>query len=104
EASARFDKLFPRPLETSGLILRELDPGDLVAFGKVTVDARKVTEEFISRAYSHKKILLPFLDTHDNVQAFIDMMDRTGLVISGSQALAFFYRVEYPGSDLDLYV
>ena len=37
-------------------------------------------------------------------EVFRDLLDHTGAVVSGLQALQFFERSKYPGSDLDIFV
>ncbi|KAF9033417.1 hypothetical protein BDZ89DRAFT_1036738 [Hymenopellis radicata] len=92
------------PMETHGQILREFDPIDLVSFALTCTYAFASTRFFMNLAYTHYKILMPFLRSRRGVEEFVELMSRTSMVISGSQAIAFLYRLRYSESDLDLYV
>ncbi|KAF9010941.1 hypothetical protein BDZ89DRAFT_1143397 [Hymenopellis radicata] len=93
------------PLDIHAFIFAELDPIDLVRFSQVSKDCRRVYEDYVKMAFSHSKILRPYLDGDlINVDKFVAMQLRTGLVVSGSSALQLLTRTTYPESDLDCYV
>jgi hypothetical protein len=64
--------------------------------------AYKAVTSFRHRAFQINKVLAPFIA---DWACFQQLMDKTGAVISGSQAVHFFERTQPDyGSDLDIYV
>lgn len=82
-------------------ILSSLSPRSLVRVGQTCRLISAAVACYFPRAFSINRHLSPWFD--DPI-AFRSLQARTGMLISGSNALQFLDRSHYPGSDLDLYV
>ena len=75
-------------------------PGTLFCFKRTCKRAKTAVESYFRRAFNINRHLSQFFD---NPHDFRSLQARTCTLISGSNALQFFNRVRYEGSDLDLY-
>ncbi|KAG1754581.1 hypothetical protein EDB19DRAFT_1667165 [Suillus lakei] len=82
------------------LILCDLSPRTLVWFSRTCRLAYMAVTRFFPRAYNINRHLSRYFP---DPLAFRSLQARTGLVISGSNALQFLDKSFYPESDLDLY-
>lgn len=82
------------------LILCDLSPRTLVWLSRTCRRAHEAVNRFACRAYNINRHLSRYFP---DPLAFRSLQARTGLVISGSNALQFLDRSFYPESDLDLY-
>lgn len=82
------------------LILCDLSPRTLVWLSRTCRRAHEAVTHFTRRAYNINRHLSRYFP---DPLAFRSLQARTGLVISGSNALQFLDRSFYPESDLDLY-
>ncbi|KAG1891198.1 hypothetical protein F4604DRAFT_398097 [Suillus subluteus] len=82
------------------LILCDLSPRTLVWLSRTCRRAHEAVTHFACRAYNINRHLSRYFP---DPTAFRSLQARTGLVISGSNALQFLDRSFYPESDLDLY-
>lgn len=82
------------------LILCDLSPRTLVWLSRTCRRAHEAVTRFVGRAYNINRHLSRYFP---DPLAFRSLQARTGLVISGSNALQFLDRSFYPESDLDLY-
>ncbi|OAX33835.1 hypothetical protein K503DRAFT_804062 [Rhizopogon vinicolor AM-OR11-026] len=82
------------------LILCDLSPHTLVRLSRTCRVAHMAVACFFRRAYNINQHLSHYFP--DPLQ-FRSLQARTGLVVSGSNALQFLDRTFYPTSDLDLY-
>jgi hypothetical protein len=82
------------------LIFCDLSPRTLVWLSRTCRRAHEAVTRFIHRAYNINQHLSRYFP---DPLAFRSLQARTGLVISGSNALQFLDRSFYPESDLDLY-
>ncbi|KIK49276.1 hypothetical protein CY34DRAFT_310412 [Suillus luteus UH-Slu-Lm8-n1] len=82
------------------LIFCDLSPRTLVWLSRTCRRAHEAVTRFICRAYNINRHLSRYFP---DPLAFRSLQARTGLVISGSNALQFLDRSFYPESDLDLY-
>ncbi|KAG1748497.1 uncharacterized protein EDB91DRAFT_1334677 [Suillus paluster] len=82
------------------LIFCDLSPRTLVWLSHACRYTHAAVACFYRRAYNINQHLSRFFS---DPLSFRSLQARTGLVISGSNALQFFDRTFYPGSDLDLY-
>jgi hypothetical protein len=87
------------------LIFRCCDARDLTILAATTRELRNLIKSYNARSYasSYQSILSKFFSTTE-VAVFRTIQAATGTLISGSSALQFFERVDWHGSDLDLYV
>ncbi|KAI0337047.1 hypothetical protein BDW22DRAFT_1364549 [Trametopsis cervina] len=76
-------------------------PGTLIILSRVCRTLRTDVDRYFEHALDINAHLSRFFD---NPRAFRSLQARTGTLISGSNALQFFERTVYEGSDLDLYV
>jgi hypothetical protein len=95
----QMESLFRRPPIFDGIFSRT-SPASCIRFGRTCRVARDAVSNFYSRAFSINRHLLRFFTSPLD---FRSLQARTGTLISGSNALQFFDRTFYPGSDLDLY-
>ncbi|KAI0029336.1 hypothetical protein K488DRAFT_15199, partial [Vararia minispora EC-137] len=78
-----------------------LSPRDLAALLACSRLINAEVSAYCRRAFSINRILQPYFRSPDSFRV---LQSTTGTLISGSAALQFFDRTEYPSSDLDLYV
>ncbi|KAG2134676.1 hypothetical protein BD769DRAFT_1443076 [Suillus cothurnatus] len=82
------------------LIFRDLSPRTLVRLSRTCYKINEAVTHFFQRAYNiNRHLSRYFPDPH----SFRSLQARTGLIISGSNALQFLDRTFYPESDLDIY-
>ncbi|KAG1762103.1 hypothetical protein EV702DRAFT_1166062 [Suillus placidus] len=82
------------------LIFRDLSPRTLVRLSRTCRMIRAAVSQFFRRAYNINHHLSRYFP--DPI-SFRSLQARTGLIISGSNALQFLDRTFYPESDLDIY-
>ncbi|KAH7877449.1 uncharacterized protein C8R40DRAFT_1040167, partial [Lentinula edodes] len=80
-----------------------LDHSDLNALSETCRIYCAVVKLFRTSAMKVDKVLKQFFSTHAEIGYFQHLQGATGMIISGSVALAFFNREEYRNSDLDTY-
>lgn len=84
-----------------GLVLNSLHLSDVIRLKSASRFLATVISFYLQVRYSfHTFFEKWFLDT----RGFRETLHRSGAVVSGSQALQFFDRVNYTGSDLDIFV
>ncbi|KAG8801048.1 hypothetical protein FRC17_006743, partial [Serendipita sp. 399] len=91
-ASTIVDSLYPH-----------LSVADILNISKVCHATYFAVKAWLPSAYNINRHLEPFLGDLATTLQFRSIQAATGTIISGSQALQFFDRVRYPGSDLDIY-
>jgi hypothetical protein len=69
----------------------------------VCIHTHKVYQKYVRRAFDIDGRLRTFFSAEE-VLIFRMLQADSGIVISGSFAVQFFGRIDYPSSDLDLYV
>ncbi|KAG8850658.1 hypothetical protein FRB91_008868 [Serendipita sp. 411] len=77
---------------------------DIISLSKVCKATYYAVKAWFPSVYNINSHLKKFFGNLGNVLAFRSLQAATGTIISGSQALQFFDRTYYPGSDLDIYV
>lgn len=82
------------------LIFRDLSPRTLVWLSRTCHLVHEAVNHFFQRAYNINRHLSRFFP---DPLSFRSLQARTGLIISGSNALQFLDRTFYPESDLDIY-
>ncbi|KAF9530850.1 hypothetical protein CPB83DRAFT_892134 [Crepidotus variabilis] len=93
---------FP-PLTADNSIMSSLSRKDLLILAQTPWDFRDRVDAYMRRASNIDNFLNKYF-TPTEVAHFRYLQSRTQAIISGSMALQFFERVEYPNSDLDIYV
>ncbi|TFK57927.1 hypothetical protein BDN72DRAFT_782729, partial [Pluteus cervinus] len=83
-------------------ILHAVSGPDLIRLASANTWARDLVNGYMADHFSINKLLEPFFDSPD-ITAFRQLQQKLGVVISGSQAVQFFDRRRFEGSDLDLY-
>ncbi|KAF9474978.1 hypothetical protein BDN70DRAFT_841545 [Pholiota conissans] len=91
------------PSTADDVLLDELSAGDLFRLGRTCKTIYATVQDYILRSFQINKLLGRYF-TPEEVDHFRRLQATTGMIISGSTALQFLNRVEYPGSDLDAYV
>ncbi|KAF9522295.1 hypothetical protein CPB83DRAFT_864681 [Crepidotus variabilis] len=91
------------PSTTDDVFMSVLSPKDLVSFARSCHAHRDRVKAYTCRAFNVEKLLKNYFTTLE-VHYFRYLQSRTQMFISGSTALQFFERIEYPNSDLDIYV
>ncbi|TDL16734.1 hypothetical protein BD410DRAFT_755116 [Rickenella mellea] len=76
-------------------------PASIFCIGRTCKIARNAVQFYVKRTFDINDHLHRFV--HNPIE-FRSMLDRTGAIISGSNALQFLNRKTWPESDLDLYV
>jgi hypothetical protein len=86
------------------LVFRGCDARDLAMLSATNRELRSLVLSYNTRSYAslHTSILSKFFSPAE-AAVFRTIQAATGALISGSSALQFFERVEWEGSDLDLY-
>lgn len=79
-----------------------LSPADVVTLAKSSRYLRSIAQFYMSHAWDFHTFFSSWFP--GRTECFRDLLDHTGAVVSGSQALQFFDRVQYPDSDLDIFV
>lgn len=82
------------------LIFRDLSPRTLVRLSRTCHMIHEAVTHFFQRAYNINRHLSRYFP---DPLSFRSLQARTGLIISGSNALQFLDRTFYPESDLDIY-
>ncbi|KIM29370.1 hypothetical protein M408DRAFT_68065 [Serendipita vermifera MAFF 305830] len=82
-------------------IYRHLSVADILSLNLVCSAVYAAVRKWLPAAYNVENHFRRFFD---DPLSFRVMQARTGTIVSGSNALQFFERTYYPGSDLDLYV
>lgn len=85
----------------SDIIFSALSPHSIIQCSWTSPLMLEATNNYKKRAYNIDTHLTQFFA---DPTAFRSLQRQTGTLISGSNALQFFDRTSYPGSDLDLYV
>ncbi|KDR77818.1 hypothetical protein GALMADRAFT_65576 [Galerina marginata CBS 339.88] len=95
-----------RPSTTDDSIFDGLSAGDLYRYSWTCRDAHDAVSSYFRRNknFDLHKVLERYFSLEDVFIAFRELQAATGMFISGSTALQFLDRTEYPESDLDLYV
>ena len=83
------------------LVFDYCSPATLLRLARTCQLTYASSKAYMRRAFKIDRLLLPYFPSP---LAFRQLQARTGTLISGSTALQFFERVQYPDSDLDLYV
>ena len=94
----------PRPATTDELLFDSMRAGDLLRYSRVSSQTQDAVQSYIRRTFRLERILAPYFKSEDEILQFRYFQQRTGMILSGSSALQFFDRTDYPESDLDLYV
>ncbi|KAL0957612.1 hypothetical protein HGRIS_001395 [Hohenbuehelia grisea] len=89
--------------DTLRLFMDLLGPDDLVRYSRVSKSFRCAYIDYCRRTFTLFKILAGYL-SKDDIPRFQKLQQRTGVVISGSAALASVDRRVFRGSDCDMYV
>lgn len=77
---------------------------DVFRVSRTTRLMHKLTQSYWSWKLDVACVLWPFFRSIEQTHLFLQMMHRTGAIVSGSTALQLFERTCYEESDLDLYV
>ncbi|KAF9474977.1 hypothetical protein BDN70DRAFT_884255 [Pholiota conissans] len=91
------------PSTTDDIILDDLSASELFKYGRTCKTIHAIVQSYIPRKFQVHKLLARYF-TQEEIDHFRYLQAITGMLISGSTALQFFDRVEYPDSDLDLYL
>ncbi|KAF9523241.1 hypothetical protein CPB83DRAFT_878066 [Crepidotus variabilis] len=91
------------PLTADNCFFSSLSPKDLFSWMKTSRDHRERVNAYLRRASNIENFLCKYFSS-SQVAHFRLLQSRTQMIISGSTALQFFERVQYPDSDLDIYV
>ncbi|TFK61186.1 hypothetical protein BDN72DRAFT_904310 [Pluteus cervinus] len=83
-------------------ILGAISGPDLIRLASTNTWSRDLVTGYMTENFSIEELLKPFIDPL-HTTAFRKLQQELGVVISGSQAVQFFDRRRYEGSDLDLY-
>lgn len=83
-------------------VLHHLSLRDLRIYSVTCKDAHFAVEQFIKKEYNIDTYLSRFLLQKD-IYSFREVQRMTNTLISGSLALQFFARLNFPSSDMDLY-
>ncbi|KAG8772222.1 hypothetical protein FRB91_003552 [Serendipita sp. 411] len=86
------------------ILYPQLSVAEILSLSKVCKATYRAVKAWYPSAYNINNHFKTFLGTLKNVLAFRGLQAITGTIVSGSQALQFFDRTYYPGSDLDVYV
>ncbi|TDL16735.1 hypothetical protein BD410DRAFT_831876 [Rickenella mellea] len=92
-------QIFDRP-SISDILLDHCTPATIFRLGRTCKRLRQVTQFYCRRAFDINSHLRRFLSDPVGFRA---LMERTGTLISGSNALQLMDRTLYPESDLDIY-
>ncbi|KAH8801844.1 hypothetical protein DL96DRAFT_1538137 [Flagelloscypha sp. PMI_526] len=76
---------------------------ELCRFRRVCKASLSAMDEYMRRVFSVNRIFSPFF-TPEQVIEIRQIQSETSLLVSGSAAVQFFGRVNYPGSNLNLYI
>ncbi|KAH8801845.1 hypothetical protein DL96DRAFT_1538138 [Flagelloscypha sp. PMI_526] len=76
---------------------------DLCSLRRVSTASLSAVDEYMRRVYSVNRIFAPFF-TPDQTIELRQIQSETSLLVSGSAVVQFFERVNYPGSNLNLYI
>jgi len=74
---------------------------DILSLGAVSRGGYSACQEYLTTAWSFHRF---FRKWFDDTKGLRNVLRLTGAVISGSQALQFFERTQYPNSDLDIFL
>lgn len=85
------------------MILHGLSPVALIRYSQVNKTTKQIAESYIQREFTVNRVLSRYF-TPVEVLCLHYLQSTTQMFISGSTALQFFDRTNYPQSDLDLYV
>lgn len=77
---------------------------DIFRVSRTTCLMRGLTQGYWSWKLNVARVLQPFFCSIEQIHLFLQMMHRTGSIVSGSTALQLFERTYYEESDLDFYV
>ncbi|KDR69023.1 hypothetical protein GALMADRAFT_145762 [Galerina marginata CBS 339.88] len=93
------------PLTTDDFVFDALSAGDLYRYSRTCKEAHYAVSSYFRRKknFDLHKVLERYFPPEE-VFKFRKLQATTGMIISGSTALQFLDRTEYPESDLDLYV
>ncbi|KDR72124.1 hypothetical protein GALMADRAFT_213556 [Galerina marginata CBS 339.88] len=78
------------------------DSDSIILVGKVSVRLRAVYRWFCNQAWNPCKVYEDWFA--QSARQFRYQLHHTGAIVSGSIALQFFDRVQYPNSDMDIFV
>ncbi|TFK69977.1 hypothetical protein BDN72DRAFT_878138 [Pluteus cervinus] len=84
-------------------VLRDLSTRDLVRLAKTNKRYEDLAVDFCRRSYDVTKVLSKHF-TDQELRRLQWLLKVTGAIISGSTALQLFERMDYEGSDCDIYV
>ena len=96
--------LFRTSLEIWHNILDLLPVRDIFRLSRTSVLMSNSVRQYWSSKLNVMRVLRPFFRSNEQTHLFLEMMHRTGAIVSGSTALQLFERTYFEGSDLDLYV
>ena len=89
------------PRDIMDLIIPLLGPAELARSAKATRYLRQRIQDRQHALFDLRKLLQPFFP---NINDFRILQARTGLLVSGSQALQFLGRLHLGAKDIDIYV
>src|SRR5260221_4362327 len=92
-----------RTSTTDDAILHGLSPAPLIRYSQINKTTQQIAYSYMRREFSVNRVLSRFF-TPIELLSFHYLQSKTEMFISGSTALQFFDRTNYPQSDLDLYV
>jgi len=81
--------------------LSHLSPASVIHLGQTCTTAHMAVNNFVDCAFDIDRHFKAFFV---NPLSFRSLQARTGTVVSGSNALQFFDRISYEGSDMDVYI
>ncbi|TFK58725.1 hypothetical protein BDN72DRAFT_729525, partial [Pluteus cervinus] len=84
-------------------LLSCLDPVGLLRYGRANRENYRLVKDFLRREFILDNLLSPFI-TSEELPCFRKIHAGSQFLISGSMALQFFTHIQYPDSDLDLYI
>jgi hypothetical protein len=76
---------------------------DILALERTSRRMKILKEQYYTSVFRISRVVMPFVETANDVQVFVQTMKATNALISGSTALQFFDRTRYQDADLDLY-
>lgn len=100
QSSTEFS-LFSASTPISFTVLSMLPTRDIMSFGLVSRDGYAACLRYLTSAWSFHKFFAKWVTDTEGLRSVLLLTDA---VVSGSQALQFFDRSEYPNSDLDIFL